>query len=168
MNTAMSLLAHDVTTLRLVGLRGPASLAILRGAEREPVTSEPLLARLVDLVGLELVQRSRRQKGGPVLYALTAAGTAALREHDRQNAAAEPAPAPAADPAPGIVGTSRTYVKPPNYDGAELRPYMGRGLGALRAFTLPSLVNGVTVERKGAPLIMASTKPDRLRDGRGR
>jgi hypothetical protein len=41
-----------------------------------------------------------------------------------------------------------------NYDGAELRPYTGRP-GAMRAFELPSLVNGVRIERTRPALINA-------------
>jgi hypothetical protein len=168
----LSLLAHDVSTLRVVRKHGPASETLLRGLEPKPAPIEPLPARLADLVGLGLLQRTRGRHGGPILFAVTQAGEIALREHDGEAvtlrsvmAAATEYPTPTV--APGI-GEPRRYVKRDNYDGAELRPYTGRGAEALRAFTLPSLVNGKRVERTRAPTILASTKPDRLRDGRGR
>lgn len=165
MNSSASLLAHDLSTLRVVQKHGPASLALLRRAEPRPVPAEPLLDRLSDLVGFGLLQRSRKQRGGPVLYALSKAGASALRKHD---GAPAPAPAPAAvTVAPPAPCAPRYFAKAGNYDGAELRPYTGRP-GALDAYRLPSVVNGRQVERVRAPIIVGGTKPDRVRDGRGR
>lgn len=46
------------------------------------------------------------------------------------------------------------------YDGKELRPYTGRP-GAMRAFELPSLVDGRRVERARPTLISAPGEPTR-------
>ena len=45
------------------------------------------------------------------------------------------------------------------YTGAEMRPFDGRQ-GAMRAFTLPSLQNGQSVERV-RPQLFGTSKPER-------
>lgn len=60
-------------------------------------------------------------------------------------------PPPVALLAPG--GPTPRYTPPRgSYDGKELQPYTGRP-GAMRAFELPSLVNGQRIQRRGpAPI----------------
>lgn len=59
------------------------------------------------------------------------------------------------------VAASRSAQDTTPYDGAELRPYTGRP-NAMRAFELPSLVNGVARPRVAPRLIGAYAEPVRL------
>jgi hypothetical protein len=61
-------------------------------------------------------------------------------------------------PAPALRVQSRpASTDGDSYAGAELRPFSGRP-GAMRAFELPSLVDGQRVERR-APILIGR-KPD--------
>lgn len=162
MNAAdLTLLAHDVATLRTIEKHGPISLAVLRNTENRAIKgppTEPLSDRLGDLLGLKLIQRTRPNRGSAVVYSITPEGAAALasasfeRAADAMRAMSDSTAQLATVTADfsRYVAEPRHYVKPGSYDGAELRPYTGRP-GALDAFMLPSVVNGQIVPRKNAP-----------------
>jgi hypothetical protein len=56
-----------------------------------------------------------------------------------------------AKPQPRVVVAESTLGKRGDYDGAELKPFEGRA-GAMDAFLLPSMANGIATPRK-APIL---------------
>lgn len=82
------------------------------------------------------------------------------RGHDEM-AAYLPGPAPVTRPIGAALPRGSLWERPdadPHYRAPELQPYTGRP-GAMRAFELPSLVNGQSVPRVAPRLIAA--QPDR-------
>jgi len=158
MNTSeIPLYPHDVLTLKGVQMYGPVSAAVLRAAEakRKPVDA-PLANRLADLLELKLLQRTK-SKGGAYLYTITQAGTVALALNALNGAGGPVDSLEQLDSVVRAPAPPRSHARAGTYNGAELKPYTGRGPGALQAFALPSLVNGKRVERMRAPIILSST-----------
>lgn len=150
MNHSMS--PWTIAVLRMVHTAGPLSIAKINNL----ASTHPMLPEGGSKNAITSLLSQRYIDGIPdhdtpraLAYVATNKGRRLLRSID------QPVPR-------GSVARSRMpqkFEKVELYDGADLRPFIGRA-GALEAFTLPSLRNGVRVERR-APILMASTSDKR-------
>lgn len=176
--TVASLLSPDsLALLRILGEHGRMTAKALRARDPAPIAGKrSTQTRANELRAERMVRMFKPTPRDAMVVEITATGRAALLRAGADARAPAPAPAPTPAPAPVVnldhvrairatrQETKRHYAL---YDGAELTCAPPRGIESLRAFTLPSLVNGERVPRTRPPIIMGSSKPDRLTDGRG-
>lgn len=134
--------------LTIVEKFGPIALSSLRREDKFADT-RPLRYRIADMVALQLVRTFHAtSRGRALMVDITSVGVQALAAP--QGLTADEATAQRAHLYQG--GT---------YDGKELRPFTARP-GAVRAFALPSVVDGKPVERR-LPISLASAGEERPR-----
>lgn len=156
--SAANITADALALLRVICTHGPVTLAVLRGQDPLPGHQVAFKARVLDLRAKGYARAHKpTTPHKPSVLTVTPKGREAIAAAD---GTAPPKPARTRP-----IHTVHQSTKYDSYDGAELRPYTGRGPEAMRAFTLPSLVNGRRVEARSL-ISIAGGRP--LRDASGR
>lgn len=127
---------YHATTIECLGLFGESEMSVKDLAAKHSVTRAVARNRIDNLHSHRLIES--RREGCELIYSITRKGEYLLRRFRPKEDGPLPEPRQ-----PIMVG---------NYDGADLKPYEGR-VGAMTAYTLPSLQGGREVPRK-APISM--------------